>query len=558
MKVSTDSYRRHVNRHLGMQTKFLLGLAAILLCFSAFSASLIYIYEKNNLEEEAYRQTDLVMAAIDSTRGYVRKVLRPTMYSMLGDDAFVLEAMSSSYISRQVMDLFKEKLPEFEYRRVALNARNPDFEATESEVKMIDFFKNNPQEQEWRGVVARETGRYYMRFQPVRPTPSCLNCHGSPDNAPKKIIKKYGAERGFQRTIDMVSGVVSIGIPVEVGLMKIKELALSVFGAVFLAFFFLYGIITFFFNRLVIRNIRDLLELFRDISKEDVDENLTRRIETIDEIGELKVTAQRMAESLQLSRKKLKDYAENLEKKVADRTKELLNLNREIENIVSERTRAEMALRIAHEVRNPITIIGGLVRRLQKKAAGDKKEQEKIESVLAQAQKLELLLSRFEELVSVKTEHFLKEDVAKLVSEATELVKTEAEERNVEILSAPEIKELAILHDAKLIKVVIVHLLRNAINAYESGGSVQIITRTHHNWFELIIQDSGQGIPPEKLQHIFEPFISKGEIKTGLGLPYIKEIIKEHNGTIDIESQQGQGTRVTVRIPILLGELGKK
>ena len=403
-----------------------------------------------------------------------------------------------------------------------------------------------------------EQGRYFMRFQPVRLNSSCLNCHGRPDDAPKKIIKKYGAERGFQRTTGMVGGVVSIGIPVEVGLMKIKELALSVFGAVFLAVFFLYGIITFFFNRLIIRNIRDLLEVFRDISKEDVDENLTRRIETSDEIGELKVTGQRMAESLQLSRKKLKDYAENLEKKVADRTRELLNLNREMENIVSERTRAEMALRMAHEIRNPIMIIGGLVRRLQKKATGDKKEQGTFENVLAQAQKLELFLSRFEELVNAKTEHFQKEDVVKLVSEAIELVKTEAEERNVEIVSAPEIKELAIPHDARLIKVMIVHLLRNAINAYQSRGTIQIITSSHHNLFELIIQDRGQGIPPEKLQHIFEPFITNGEIRTGLGLPYIKEIIKEHNGTIDIESQQGQGTRVTVRIPILLGELGKK
>ena len=555
MKVSTGSYLRHVNRHLGMQTKFLLVLAAILLCFSAFLASLIYSYGKNNLEEAAYRQTELVMAGIDSTREYVRTVLRPTMYSILGNDAFVLEAMSSSFISRQVMDLFKEKLPEFEYRRAAVNARNPDFEATELEIKMINFFKSNPQTQEWRGVVAKENGRYYMRFQPERPNPSCLHCHGTPDNVPQKIIEKYGVERGFHRSTDMVSGVVSIGIPVEVGLIKIKGLALSVFGAVFLAVFFLYGIISFFFNRLIIRNIRELLELFRDISKGDVDEKLTRRIETSDEIGELKVTAQLMAESLQLSRNKLKDYAENLEKKVADRTKELLDLNREIGNIVSERTRAEMVLRMAHEIRNPITIIGGLVRRLQKKAPGDTKEQGKIDSVLAQAQKLELLLSRFEELVNAKAEHFLCDDVVKLVNEATELVKAEAEERNVEILSAPRIKELAILHDARLIKVVIVHLLRNAINAHESGGAVKIITSTHHNWFELVLEDNGQGIPPEKLQHIFEPFISNGEIKTGLGLPYIKEIIKEHHGSIDIETQEGQGTRVTVRIPILLGEI---
>ena len=199
MKASASSQRRLATRPWGLQTKFLLGLAAILFCFSAFSASLIYFYEKGNLEEGAYRQTELVMAAIDSTRGYVRNILRPTMYAVLGNETFVLEAMSSSFISRQVMDLFKEKLPEFEYRRVASNARNPDFEASESEIEMMEYFRDNPLETEWHGVVAKENGRYFMRFQPVRLTPPCLRCHGSPEDAPIKIIDQYGDQTGFLR-----------------------------------------------------------------------------------------------------------------------------------------------------------------------------------------------------------------------------------------------------------------------------------------------------------------------------------------------------------------------
>ncbi|MDW7772373.1 MAG: HAMP domain-containing sensor histidine kinase [Desulfobulbaceae bacterium] len=234
----------------------------------------------------------------------------------------------------------------------------------------------------------------------------------------------------------------------------------------------------------------------------------------------------------------------------------LLNLNRDMENIVSERTRAEMALRIAHEIRNPVTIIGGLVRRLQKKGSQDAKEQDKMGNILEQTQKLEALLSRFEDLLLARKEHFIREDVVRLVNDAKDLIMSEAEEKKVKILYIPAIGEQIVETDASLIKVVIVHLLRNAIDACGAGDSVMIMTRMHSCWFELVIEDSGKGIPPEVLPYIFEPMYTSGEIKTGLGLPYIKQIIKEHKGTISIESEEGKGTRVTVRIPVLLGELG--
>ncbi|MHB8788286.1 MAG: sensor histidine kinase [Desulfobulbaceae bacterium] len=234
---------------------------------------------------------------------------------------------------------------------------------------------------------------------------------------------------------------------------------------------------------------------------------------------------------------------------------ELLRLNRDMENIVSERTRAEMALRIAHEIRNPVTIIGGLIGRLRKKTAPDAKEFGKLENVLEQTQKLETLLSRFEELLIAKGEHFVKEDLTLLVNDATELVTSEAKSKMVNIDYLPATGQQAVQVDARLIRIVIVHLLRNAIYACDAGASVHIATRMVDGWFELTIQDTGKGISPDMLPHIFEPMYSSGEIKTGLGLPYIRQIIAEHKGTITVGSEKGKGTLVTVRIPILLGEL---
>jgi len=228
---------------IGLQSKFLLGLACIFICFCVVVTSLLYFYEKKRLENEVYYQTELIMAAVESTRAYVRDVLRPKMYETLGDETFILEAMSTSYISRVVMQRFQETLPSFEYRRVAINAMNPDFEADALEREKIQYFSENPAMNDWHGIVQFEDQPLYMRFRPVRFTTPCFRCHGDPVDAPRTIINLYGNVHGFNQKADVVSGVISVGVPVNVGLVPIVEVAWKVFCATFISVVFLYGII---------------------------------------------------------------------------------------------------------------------------------------------------------------------------------------------------------------------------------------------------------------------------------------------------------------------------
>jgi two-component system, NtrC family, sensor kinase len=95
----------------------------LIVCF--ISAFLIYRHEKNLLEEIAYAKTEMVMAGVEASRAYVREELRPRMFAEFGSDFFMLEAMSTSYVGRAVMDRFGQDLPDFQYRRVSINARNP-------------------------------------------------------------------------------------------------------------------------------------------------------------------------------------------------------------------------------------------------------------------------------------------------------------------------------------------------------------------------------------------------------------------------------------------------
>jgi signal transduction histidine kinase len=334
----------------GVQGKFLMGLAGILFFFCLLWSTTIYSYQKNRLQEESFRRTELIMGAVNANRAYVQDVLRPRMYSLLGHDNFVIEAMSTSYTSRVIMEKFKEEMPNITYRRVAINAKNPGFEADEHEREMMRYFNENPEIESWQGIKKVGDERYYVRFSPVRYTPPCLHCHGKPEDAPVKILELYGEKKGFYMKTDHVDGVVSVGIRVEEGLHRINEFAVSVFSTVFISFFFLYAIIAFSFNKLIIQNIRTLLGAFRSNLTDQKGEHLYQQTRNMDEIGELHATATLLARHLQENRLQLVDYAENLEIKVEERTKALQRTQDQLHQQMQSQGRELKTLNIIAEL----------------------------------------------------------------------------------------------------------------------------------------------------------------------------------------------------------------
>ncbi len=335
---------------IGLQAKFLVGLAAIFLCFCVLATFLVYMHEKKALATEVFQKTELIMAAVESNRSYVRDILRPRMYEVFGEETFVLEAMSTSYISRVVMDIFQEEHSTFDYRRVAINARNPEFEANEMEREKIKYFSEHPDASDWQGIVKSAGEHVYMRYRPIRLTNSCLRCHGTPGDAPAAVIELYGDELGFNRHPAMVSGVISVGVPVKIGLFPIMGVAWKVFGITFVSVFFLYAIVWFFFNRLVISDLRGLLEIFRENLRDEHGVRLYEQARGKDEVGDLTAAVQTVAIHLQKTRTQLEDYAKNLEKKVAERTTALQHSEKNLRNQVVSRGRELRVLNTISEM----------------------------------------------------------------------------------------------------------------------------------------------------------------------------------------------------------------
>ncbi len=241
--------------------------------------------------------------------------------------------------------------------------------------------------------------------------------------------------------------------------------------------------------------------------------------------------------------------------KIEKNSQDLFRLNKEIEAVITERTRASMALRIAHEVRNPVTIIGGMVRRLLNAYPPEEEGRLKLIHILDQARRLENLVSKFESVRPEAKKIFAPLDLNPIVAEAIESLQTEAHAREVNLMPALSKTPLFFHGNSSLIKIAIAHLLRNAVNACGKNSRVLIATEMTSAGCQVTITDDGTGISKEMLEVLFDPYLHVNRQSTGLGLPHVKQIITEHMGTVTVTSEQGKGATVLIVLPTHLGEL---
>jgi signal transduction histidine kinase len=233
---------------------------------------------------------------------------------------------------------------------------------------------------------------------------------------------------------------------------------------------------------------------------------------------------------------------------------EILALNREMEALVMERTMSEMALGIAHGIRNPLHIIGGFSHRLLKKTNEADPTRVWLAAIAEEAKRIEQMVEHFETLAQRKSSFFSQADLNAIVTETLELIKPEIRAKNLHLVveTFPEI--LMGRLNTHLLKVALAHLLRNAIEATRPRGTILVRTTLEKQFAVLIIKDTGRGMPPEVVDKVFVPFFTTKIGGTGLGMVFVRQIVDEHRGVITIDSKVDKGTTVTIRIPLRFAE----
>ena len=140
----------------------------------------------------------------------------------------------------------------------------------------------------------------------------------------------------------------------------------------------------------------------------------------------------------------------------------------------------------------------------------------------------------------------------KIIEDSLRIVEAEAAEKNVMIGVVEHENVPKILGDAEFLRSVFNNLFINAVQSMESNGGHLCVKITPDEDAESVtfeISDTGNGISEENLSNIFEPYFSTKETGTGLGLAIVQKIVDIHNGTIEVDSKEGEGTKFTVKLP---------
>ena len=231
-------------------------------------------------------------------------------------------------------------------------------------------------------------------------------------------------------------------------------------------------------------------------------------------------------------------------------SQEILALNREMESLVMERTMSEMALGVADGIRNPLHVIGGFSNRLLRKTAPDDPARNRALAISEAAKRLEEMVEKFENLAQNKKSFFSQEDLNKVVREILEMLHGDFDRKHIHLVTGFHPYPVYAKLNKHLLKVAIAHLVRNALEATALQGEIHVTTSLDQDHATLVLQDTGKGMPPEVVTKVFEPYFTTKVGGTGLGMVFVRQIVDEHRGTINLESEVGVGTTVTIKLPV--------
>ncbi len=210
---------------------------------------------------------------------------------------------------------------------------------------------------------------------------------------------------------------------------------------------------------------------------------------------------------------------------------------------------------VAHEIRNPLTVIGGYAKRLEKRLPAGSKEKEEASTIVGEVGRLERILGDVLTFSREAKEHIRHTDVNEILGGTAAAFAELCREKSVTLAVEPARGLPACLVDSDQVRQAVDNLAANAVDAMPDGGTLTLRTRTdvengvRHVVIDVV--DTGVGISREELGRIFEPFYSSKTTGhgTGLGLSICKKIMEEHRGTIRVASDPGKGSAFSLRFP---------
>jgi len=224
---------------------------------------------------------------------------------------------------------------------------------------------------------------------------------------------------------------------------------------------------------------------------------------------------------------------------------------------------------LAHEIKNPLSTIKVNLKLIKEeldsfsfaessKIGTDRENQRvtralrKIAVIQKEADRLEQILEGFLRYIHRTELQLATVDINELVSDMVDFYSPQAYSHSITLRQSFYNRPLVCKVDADMLKQALLNLFINAQQAMSVGGELMVRTDSRNKEAVIQISDTGSGIAPEKLPHIFDAYCSLRPGGSGLGLPTTKKIVQAHKGTITIDSELGKGTSFTIKLPLLV------
>ena len=213
-------------------------------------------------------------------------------------------------------------------------------------------------------------------------------------------------------------------------------------------------------------------------------------------------------------------------------------------------TLGELATGLAHEIRNPLAGIAGVIEIVGRDLPPGSAARSVIKDAKEEAMQINRILTELLETARPKPPQFQVKDIAGTAEHAVMFARQQAITKRIMIELNHDEEIPPVDHDPNQINQVLLNLLLNAIQAMEKPGAIHVSLRQDHESALITVADEGKGILPENLDNIFRPFFTTKGHGTGLGLSLARRIVEAHGGSIRVRSQVGKGTQFEVRLPI--------
>lgn len=225
----------------------------------------------------------------------------------------------------------------------------------------------------------------------------------------------------------------------------------------------------------------------------------------------------------------------------------VLNLFREITDIEKEKKITESLFKITHEIKNPIAVIKGYLDMFD--ISNMEHSKKYIPIIKSEINRTLTLLQDFLSISKITIEKDLM-DVNMLLEDTISSLKPILNNRNVVVSYNVSSNEIYINADYNRIKQTLINIIKNSIESIQKNGHIKVSTILNKGYVDIIIEDNGCGMSKSELTKIKEAFFTTKEKGTGLGIYLSNEIIRQHDGEMNFESEIDYGTKVTIKLPL--------